>query len=91
MKEGRQRLSFTGGDEFTTAVTNSRRRRREPEAAMLGNWCSSECVGVLRRQREAQEFEHELKYGQREEGEGRRAGSERRRLPLMVAAITARC
>jgi hypothetical protein len=48
-------------------------------------------VSVLQRQREAQGFVRELKKDQRKEGEGRRADPERRRLPLMAAAITARC
>jgi hypothetical protein len=56
-----------------------------------GNWGSSACVGVLRLQREGQELECKLKLGQTEEGEGRREDPERRRLPLMAAAITARC
>jgi hypothetical protein len=53
-KEGRRRLSFTGGDEDTAAAKN--------RDGGKGEWgCSSACGGVLRVQREAQKFEHELK------------------------------
>jgi hypothetical protein len=53
-KEGWWRLSFTGGNEDTAAAKN-----RDDDK---GEWgCSSACGGVLRVQRGAQEFEHELK------------------------------
>jgi hypothetical protein len=47
-------LSFTGGDEDTVEAKNRDDGKEE--------WgCSSACGGVLRVEREAQEFEHELK------------------------------
>jgi hypothetical protein len=53
-KEGRRRLSFTGGDEFTTAAVGT----RGGAPVELG---SSEWSSVLRVQREAQELECEFK------------------------------
>jgi hypothetical protein len=71
-------------------AATDRRRRREPEAAARGNWCSSACASVSQRQREAQGSCASLNRNKgrkaRRVGDGTAGG-----LPLMAAAITARC
>jgi hypothetical protein len=55
-----QKSKKTDGGSNPSPAATDRRRRREPEAALV-ELGSIACVGVLRVQREAQAFEHGLK------------------------------